>query len=93
VAGRGDHLLFGGVVSIDDDPQVAVVRPGGLVLGPSVFIWADLHVKRWTLTRTTVRDPARGVSALWEADRERPAQATAAVLAARRAELGRRLLM
>ncbi len=61
-----DHLLFTDAAGIQGDPEVAAVGPGGLVLEPSVFIWPDLYIKRWTATRTTVRYPARGVGVLWD---------------------------
>src|SRR6266545_4039118 len=59
VSWHSDHLLFTDAAGIQGDPEVAAVGPGGLVLEPSVFIWPDLYIKRWTVTRTTVRYPVR----------------------------------
>jgi DNA-binding transcriptional ArsR family regulator len=76
VSWRTDHLLLTDADGIQGDPAVASVRPGGLVLEPSVFIWPKLYVKRQTVTRTTVRYPARGIGVLWD-----PAPATANAIA------------
>lgn len=62
----GDSLLLADAAGIEGDPETAELQPGGLVLEPSVFIWPDLYVKRWTTTRTVIRYPARGVSVLWD---------------------------
>ena len=69
---RGDHLEFSDAAGIEGDPEVAAVGPGGLVLEPSVFIWPDLYIKRWTVTRTTVRYPARGAGVLGMPSRAPP---------------------
>lgn len=45
----------------------AVLGPDGLVLVPSVFIWPGVSVKPSTTTQTTIRYPARGAAAVWEA--------------------------
>jgi DNA-binding transcriptional ArsR family regulator len=45
------------------------VRPGpavGLVLVPSVLIWPDATVKRYSSSQTTLRYPARAAAAVWE---------------------------
>jgi Bacterial regulatory protein, arsR family/Family of unknown function (DUF5937) len=84
---HGDHLLFSSASGIEGDPDVAAVAPGGLVLEPSVFIWPDLYVKRRTVTRTTVRYPARGVGVLWDPLPATPPDAVAQLLGDRRAQL------
>ena len=84
---HGDHLVFTDAAGIRDDPEVAMVRPGGLVLEPSVFIWPDLSIKRWSVTRTTVRYPARGAGVLWDPDATATPDAVARLLGERRAQL------
>jgi Bacterial regulatory protein, arsR family len=84
---QGDHVVFGDAAGLEGDPEVVDVAPGGLVLEPSVFIWPDLYVKRWTVTRTTVRYPARGVGALWDPARSGAPDAIARLLGDRRAQL------
>jgi biotin operon repressor len=84
---EGDHLLLASAAGLDGDPQVITVAPGGLVLDPSVFIWPDLYVKRWTVTRTTVRYPARGVGVLWDPLPSTAPDAIARLLGRRRARL------
>jgi hypothetical protein len=66
ISWHAGDLLFTDAAGIVGDPEEASVGPGGLVLEPSVFIWPGLYVKRWTVTRTTVRYPARGVGVLGE---------------------------
>ncbi len=82
-----DHLLFTDAAGIQGDPEVAAVGAGGLVLEPSVFIWPDLYIKRWTVTRTTVRYPARGVGVLWDPVPTATPGAVARLLGERRAQL------
>jgi DNA-binding transcriptional ArsR family regulator len=83
---RADHLLFSDAAGIQNDPQVATVGPGGLVLEPSVFIWPELYIKRQTVTRTTVRYPARGIGVLWVPVPTAP-NAIAELIGQRRAQL------
>jgi len=87
VSWHSDHLLFTDAAGIQGDPEVAAVGPGGLVLEPSVFIWPDLYIKRWTVTRTTVRYPARGVGVLWDPVPTATPGAVARLLGERRAQL------
>jgi biotin operon repressor len=87
VSWHTDHLLFTDAAGIQGDPEVAAVGPGGLVLEPSVFIWPDLYIKRWTVTRTTVRYPARGVGVLWDPVPTATPGAVARLLGERRAQL------
>ena len=63
--------------------------PGGLVLMPVVLGSAYVLIKRRTSTQTTVRYPARGVAALWEAvaAASAPPAATVRLLGRPRAEL------
>jgi hypothetical protein len=82
-----DHLEFTDAAGIEGDPEVAVVEPGGLVLEPSVFIWPDLYVKRWSVTRTTVRYPVRGAGVLWDPVPDATPNAIARLLGERRAQL------
>lgn len=84
---HGDHLLFANVAGIPGLPDVATVAPGGLVVEPSAFIWPDVYVKRQTVTRTTVRYPARGVGALWDPVPAAGSDAIAQLLGERRAQL------
>jgi DNA-binding transcriptional ArsR family regulator len=55
--------------------------PGGLVLVPTVFGWPGAALKMTTTTQTTLRYPARGIAALWQA--AGPAVAPAAAAAER----------
>jgi DNA-binding transcriptional ArsR family regulator len=57
------------------------------VLEPSVFIWPDLYIKRWTVTRTTVRYPVRGAGMLWDAVPTATPNAIGRLLGERRAQL------
>ena len=82
-----DHLEFTDAAGIEGDPEVAAVEPGGLVLEPSVVIWPDLYIKRWTVTRTTVRYPARGAGVLWDPVPSTTPDAIAGLLGKRRAQL------
>src|SRR6266542_3672252 len=84
---RARTLADAGAAGIEGDPEVAAVEPGGLVLEPSVFIWPDLYIKRWTVTRTTVRYPARGVGVLWDPVPTATPGAVARLLGERRAQL------
>jgi DNA-binding transcriptional ArsR family regulator len=84
---HSDHLLFTDAAGIEGDPEMAAVGPGGLVLQPSVFIWPDLYVKRWTVTRTTVRYPVRGAGVLWDPVPSATPNAVARLLGQRRAQL------
>jgi Bacterial regulatory protein, arsR family/Family of unknown function (DUF5937) len=80
-------LIFTDAAGIEGDPEEATVGPGGLVLEPSVFIWPNLYVKRWTVTRTTVRYPARGVGVLWDPVPTASQGGAARLLGERRAQL------
>jgi hypothetical protein len=60
--------------------KVALGRDG-LVLVPSVFSWPWASFKMTTTTQTTLRYPARGIAALWQA--ARPTAAPAAATAER----------
>jgi hypothetical protein len=84
---HGDHLLFTDAAGVQGDPEVAAVGPGGLVLQPSIFIWPDLYIKRWTVTRTTVRYPVRGAGVLWDPVPTAPSNAITRLLGERRAQL------
>ncbi|HZD70036.1 MAG TPA: ArsR family transcriptional regulator [Actinomycetes bacterium] len=84
---HGDHLEFTDAAGIEGDLQVAAVAPGGLVLEPSVFIWPELYIKRWTTTRTTVRYPARGAGMLWDPVPTATPNAISRLLGPRRAQL------
>jgi DNA-binding transcriptional ArsR family regulator len=86
---HGDHVV------VDDGaaPRSARVAAGGLVLQPSAFLWPEIWVKPSSLTRTTVRYPARGVGLLWTSDAAAPPPAALeALLGAPRARLLRQLL-
>lgn len=63
---HGDYLEILDPARPAGASRVAVPRPGGLVLVPSIFLWPELWVKRRTITHTSIRYPARGVAALWE---------------------------
>lgn len=84
---HGDHLLLTDAAGIDGDPQEVTIGSGGLVLEPSVFIWPDLYVKRWTVTRTTIRYPGRGVGVLWDPVRGPVPNGLAELLGERRAQI------
>jgi hypothetical protein len=84
---HSDHVLFTDAAGIEGDPEVAAVAPGGLVLEPSVFIWPDPYINRWTATRTTVRYPARGAGILWDPVPTAAPDAIARLFGERRARL------
>jgi DNA-binding transcriptional ArsR family regulator len=82
----------GGKLTLADDgrdtrpARTVLPAPDGLVLLPSVFIWPSVAMKLSTTTQTTLRYPARGAAALWEADASCP-PAIEALLGAPRARL------
>jgi DNA-binding transcriptional ArsR family regulator len=77
-----------GLLTLDGDDRPSPGRPpGGMVLSPVVLGPPWVMIKLRTTTQTTVRYPARGTGALWEAGTRPVPGSTVRLLGRRRAGL------